>query len=145
MPTFPIQLLLVEDSEPDIILIQEALDDIAIEVHLHVARDGIEALAYLRRQPPFEQALLPDMILMDINMPRKNGLAVLHEIKTDLRLMQIPVVMLTTSQAKEDIALAYEWQASSYIVKPVGYSAFMQAIQALEDYWGKAVRFPPRE
>ncbi|GGR32976.1 response regulator [Deinococcus ruber] len=144
MTTLPIQLLLVEDSEPDILLIQEALQTTAIQFQLQVARDGIEALAFLRQQPPFHMSVTPDMILMDINMPRKNGLDVLQEIKSDPLLRVIPVVMLTTSQAQEDVVRAYEWQASSYIVKPVGFDPFMQAIQALEQYWGDTVRFPPR-
>ncbi|GGR15590.1 response regulator [Deinococcus ruber] len=143
-----IELLVVEDSEPDTVLIQEALEEAltaaGLSFRLHLVRDGLEALAFLRQQPPFEDVVLPDMILMDINMPRKNGLDVLHEIKTDVGLTHIPVVMLTTSAADTDVALAYQWQASSYLVKPTGYDQFIDAIQALEAFWMGAARFPPR-
>ncbi|WP_425145978.1 response regulator [Deinococcus sp.] len=144
MSATPIHILLVEDSEPDILLTQEAFEDAQIANRLHVTRDGVEALAFLRRQPPFEQASRPDVILLDINMPRKGGLEVLSEIKADTALQHIPVVILTTSQAEEDILRSYRSHASSYIVKPVGFENFHRAIKAFESYWLSFVRFPPR-
>ncbi|ULH14712.1 response regulator [Deinococcus sp. KNUC1210] len=144
MPYTPIEILLVEDSEPDILLTQEAFEDARIANNLHVTRDGVEALSFLRRQPPFEHAARPDVILLDINMPRKSGLEVLNEVKADPDLRHIPVVILTTSQADEDILKSYQGHASSYIVKPVGFDNFYQAIKAFETYWLSFVRFPPR-
>ena len=143
-PVTPIEILLVEDNEPDVILTQEAFEDARIANNLHVTRDGIEALAYLRRQPPFEHATTPDVVLLDINMPRKGGLEVLEEMKADAALRHIPVVVLTTSQADEDILKSYQNHASSYIVKPVGFENFYQAIRAFETYWLSFVRLPPR-
>ena len=144
MPYTPIEILLVEDSEPDILLTQEAFEDARIANNLHVTRDGVEALSFLRRLPPFERAVRPDVILLDINMPRKSGLEVLNEVKADPELRHIPVVILTTSQADEDILKSYQGHASSYIVKPVGFDNFYQAIKAFEAYWLSFVRFPPR-
>ncbi|GGR02623.1 response regulator [Deinococcus ruber] len=144
MPYTPIEILLVEDSEPDILLTQEAFEDARIANNLHVTRDGVEALSFLRRQAPFENAARPDVILLDINMPRKSGLEVLNEVKADPDLRHIPVVILTTSQADEDILKSYQGHASSYIVKPVGFDNFYQAIKAFETYWLSFVRFPPR-
>ncbi|MFC4454546.1 response regulator [Deinococcus sonorensis] len=140
----PIEILLVEDNEPDILLTQEAFEDARIANHLHVARDGVEAMAFLRREPPFQDAPRPDVVLLDINMPRKSGLEVLEEVKQDHDLRHIPVVILTTSQADEDILRSYQGHASSYIVKPVGFENFYQAIRAFENYWLSFVRFPPR-
>jgi CheY-like chemotaxis protein len=142
--TTPIEILLVEDNEPDILLTQEAFEDARIANNLHVTRDGVEAMAFLRRQPPFGHATMPDVVLLDINMPRKSGLEVLEEMKADAQLMHIPVVVLTTSQADEDILRSYQNHASSYIVKPVGFENFYQAIRAFETYWLSFVRLPPR-
>ncbi|GGJ88656.1 response regulator [Deinococcus aquiradiocola] len=140
----PIEILLVEDNEPDVILTQEAFQDARIANHLHVTRDGVEAMAFLRREPPFQDAPTPDVVLLDINMPRKSGLEVLEEVKHDPLLRHIPVVILTTSQADEDILRSYQNHASSYIVKPVGFENFYQAIRAFETYWLSFVRLPPR-
>lgn len=111
----PIEILLVEDNEPDIILTQEAFEEARVANHLHVARDGVEALDFLYRRGPFEGKPRPDVVLLDINMPRKNGLEVLEEIKADPDLRAIPVIVLTTSQADEDILRSYQSHASSYI------------------------------
>jgi len=140
----PIEILLVEDNEPDVILTQEAFQDARIANNLHVTRDGVEAMAFLRREPPFQDAPTPDVVLLDINMPRKSGLEVLEEVKHDPLLRHIPVVILTTSQADEDILRSYQNHASSYIVKPVGFENFYQAIRAFETYWLSFVRLPPR-
>ena len=136
----PIHLLLVEDSEADIILTQEAFQEAGIHTHLHVSRDGVEALSFLR-DPDCPR---PDVILLDINMPRMNGLEVLREIKQDPQLMTIPVIMLTTSRAEEDILQSYQAYAASYVVKPVEFGKFYDAIQALGRYMLTIVRLPPR-
>ena len=139
-----VEILLVEDSEPDILLTEEAFAEARVSNRLHVARDGEEALQFLRRQGEHAQAPRPDVILMDINMPRKNGLEVLEEIKADPELRPIPVLILTTSQAEDDVRRSYSGHASGYVVKPVGFENFLQAIRAFEDFWLTFVRFPPR-
>lgn len=142
--TQTVEILLVEDSEPDILLTEEAFAEARVANRLHVARDGEEALQFLRRQGKHAQAPRPDVILMDINMPRKNGLEVLEEIKADPELRPIPVLILTTSQAEDDVRRSYSGHASGYVVKPVGFENFLQAIRAFEDFWLTFVRFPPR-
>lgn len=139
-----IEILLVEDNEPDVLLTLEAFDEARVSNRLHVVRDGVEAMRFLRREGEHAQAPRPDVILMDINMPRKNGLEVLSEIKADRTLSSIPVVMLTTSQSDEDVRNSYERHASGYVVKPVGFENFLNAMRAFEDFWMTFVRFPPR-
>ncbi|GHF50310.1 CheY-like chemotaxis protein [Deinococcus metalli] len=144
-PTPPhIEILLVEDNEPDVLLTLEAFEEASVPNRLHVARDGVEALRFLRREGEHAGAPRPDVILMDINMPRKNGLEVLQEIKADRSLGSIPVVMLTTSQSDEDVRSSYERHASGYVVKPVGFENFLGAMRAFENFWMTFVRFPPR-
>lgn len=142
--TEPIEILLVEDNEPDVLLTLEAFEDARVPNRLHVARDGVEALRFLRREGEHAGAPRPDVILLDINMPRMNGLEVLREIKQDPQLMTIPVIMLTTSHAEEDILRSYQAYAASYVVKPVEFSKFYDAIQALGRYMLTIVRLPPR-
>ncbi|MCP2014306.1 CheY-like chemotaxis protein [Deinococcus sp. HSC-46F16] len=139
-----IEILLVEDSEPDVLLTQEAFEGARVPNRVHVVRDGVEALSFLRREGEHASAPRPDVILMDINMPRKNGLEVLGEIKADPGLATIPVVMLTTSQSDDDVRGSYARHASGYVVKPVGFENFLQAIRAFEEFWMTFVRFPPR-
>ncbi|MFC4426654.1 response regulator [Deinococcus navajonensis] len=139
-----IEILLVEDNEPDVLLTLEAFEDASVPNHMHVARDGVEALRFLRREGEYADAPRPDVILMDINMPRKNGLEVLEEIKADPELRSIPVVMLTTSQADDDVRNSYQRHASGYVVKPVGFENFQSAMRAFENFWLTFVRFPPR-
>lgn len=139
----PIEILLVEDSEPDVILTQEAFAAAGVANRLHVARDGVEALDFLRRGDGYADAPRPDVILLDINMPRKNGLEVLAEIKHDPLLMTIPVIVLTTSEADEDILRSYQAHAASYVVKPIEFGQFYQVIQALGRYMLTIVRVPP--
>ncbi|WP_412027592.1 response regulator [Deinococcus yunweiensis] len=138
-----IEILLVEDNEPDVLLTLEAFEEASVPNRLHVARDGVEALRFLRREGEHAQAPRPDVILMDINMPRKNGLEVLQEIKADRSLVSIPVVMLTTSQSDDDVRNSYERHASGYVVKPVGFENFLNAMRAFENFWMTFVRFPP--
>ncbi|GGK86872.1 response regulator [Deinococcus radiotolerans] len=138
--SLPVHILLVEDSEADIILTREAFQEAGILTDLHVTRDGVEALERLRdpAQPR------PDVILLDINMPRMNGLELLRVLKQDPDLMTIPVIMLTTSHAEEDILKSYQAFAASYVVKPVEFGKFYEAIQALGRYMLTIVRLPPR-
>ncbi len=140
----PIEILLVEDNEPDVILTQEAFEEARVANNLYVARDGVEAMEFLRREGPFAGSPRPDVVLLDINMPRKNGLEVLEELKADPELRSIPVIVLTTSQAEEDILRSYQSHASSYVVKPVGFENFFQAIRAFEGYWLSFVRYPTK-
>ena len=140
----PIEILLVEDSEPDIMLTEEAFASAGVANRLHVARDGVEALEFLRREGECRSAPRPDVILLDINMPRMNGLEVLAEIKRDPQLMTIPVIILTTSQAEEDVLRSYQAHAASYMVKPIDFEHFFQAIQALGRYMLSVVRLPPQ-
>ncbi len=142
--TRPVEILLVEDSEPDILLTLEAFEEARVPNRLHVARDGVEAMRFLRGEGEYAGSPRPDLILMDINMPRKNGLEVLREIKADAVLGSIPVLMLTTSQADEDVRSSYERHASGYMVKPVGFENFLHAVRAFENFWLTFVRFPPR-
>lgn len=139
-----IEILLVEDNEPDVLLTLEAFEEASVPNRMHVARDGVEALRFLRREGEYAQAPRPDVILMDINMPRKNGLEVLTELKADPELSCIPVVMLTTSQAEDDVRSSYQRHASGYVVKPVGFDNFLSAMKAFENFWLTFVRFPPR-
>jgi CheY-like chemotaxis protein len=143
-PVTPIEILLVEDSLPDIDLTREALTDAKVANNLHVARDGIEALAFLRREDGHGDAPTPDIILLDLNMPRMDGRETLEHIKTDPALSHIPVVILTTSQAEEDILRSYKLHASCYITKPVDLEQFLRVVRAVEDFWLSVVKLPPR-
>ena len=136
------EILLVEDNEADIRLTREVLADGKGSKHLNIVRDGDEAVAFLRRQPPYEHAPTPDLILLDLNLPRKDGREVLAEIKNDEALKRIPVVILTTSRAEADIVQTYELHANCYIVKPVDLSQFISVIRSIEDFWLKTVRMP---
>lgn len=137
----PIGILLVEDNELDVDLTRAAFEAACISNQMHVAQDGVEALEFLRA-PAASGAFRPDVILLDINMPRMNGLEVLDEIKRDPDLMTIPVIMLTTSAAEEDILRSYQAHAASYVVKPVEFDRFFQAIQALGQFMLTIVRVP---
>lgn len=128
-------ILLIEDSLGDVRLIKEALHEIGGVHTLHVVNDGVEALAFLRRQGIFESAPRPDLILLDLNLPKKNGREVLSEIKSDDGLKEIPVVVLTISTAEEDIVTAYRLRANCYVIKPVNLEQFFQVVQSIERYW----------
>ena len=147
----PIEILLVEDNPGDVNLTRIALADSSgktlrereINVNLSVVADGVEAMNFLHRQGEYHQAIHPDLILLDWNLPRKDGREVLVEIRADERLQRIPVVVLTTSQAEEDILKAYNLHANCYITKPVDFSQFVQIIQSIEDFWFTIVQLPP--
>ena len=129
------EILLVEDSQGDIRLIREALREICGEHVLHVVNDGVEALAFLHRTGAYISAPRPDLILLDLNLPRKNGREVLAEIKGNQQLTKIPVVVLTISTAEEDIITAYRLHANCYVIKPVNLEHFFHVLQSIERYW----------
>jgi CheY-like chemotaxis protein len=138
----PIRILLVEDNEGDIVLTQEALEDSKFINMVDVARNGREALDHLNKNEGYESAVLPDLILLDINLPIMSGHEVLSEIKTNEELKQIPVIMLTTSSADSDINKAYHNHANCFISKPVEINEFMEAISGIEQFWFSIVSLP---
>ncbi len=141
----PIEILLVEDNPGDVRLTQEALKEGKVWNRLNVAPDGVVALKFLRREGTFADAPKPDLILLDLNLPKKDGREVLADIKQDTRLRNIPVVVLTTSKAEEDILRSYKLHANCYITKPVDLEQFMGVIRAVEDFWLCIVKLPPSE
>ena len=145
MQARPVELLLVEDNPGDVRLTIEALNEGRVINNLIVVKDGQEAIAFLRRQGRYAEAARPDLILLDLNLPRKGGLEVLAEIKEDPDLKQIPVVVLTTSQAEQDVLSTYRLHANCYIVKPVDLNQFMAVVQAIKSFWLAVVMLPPRE
>ena len=136
------EILLVEDSEDDIVLEQEALAEAKLVNLMSVVRDGEAAMAFLRRQGQYQDAQMPGLILLDINMPKKNGFEVLHELKADPALMHIPVVMLTTSDNEADIVKSYAKGACSYITKPMDFDKFRDVIKQFALYWALVTRIP---
>jgi CheY-like chemotaxis protein len=142
--TRPIEILLVEDSPSDTALTIEALKAGKIANRLFNVEDGVEAMAYLRREGVYKNAPTPDLIMLDLNLPKKDGREVLEELKKDTVLKLIPVIVLTTSQADEDILKAYELQANCYITKPVDFKNFIEVIKAVEHFWLAVVTLPPK-
>ncbi len=140
----PIEILLAEDDPGDVCLVREALARGTLESRLHVARDGVDLLAFLRREDHYAAAPRPDLILLDLNMPRKSGAEVLFELKSDNALKSIPVVIFTTSSASDDVARSYALQASGYITKPAELQQFIEVVRAIEQYWSHVVTLPPR-
>ena len=138
----PIEILLVEDNPGDVRLTIEALKEGKVRNSLNVARDGVEAVAYLRREGPHAQAVRPDLILLDLNLPRKDGREVLAELKADERLRRIPVVILTTSRDERDVLRAYDLHANCYITKPVDLDQFIAVVQSIETFWLTIVTLP---
>jgi chemotaxis family two-component system response regulator Rcp1 len=139
----PVEILLVEDNPGDVRLTQETLKDGKVLNNLHVVQTGVEALAFLRREGQYGGAMRPDVILLDLNLPKKDGREVLAEIKADPELMRIPVVVLTTSEAEKDILQAYNLHANSYIIKPVNLDQFISVMESIEDFWLTIVKLPP--
>src|ERR1019366_8594332 len=131
----PVEILLVEDNPADVRLTREALNSDRLWNNLSVTKDGVEAMAYLRRQGRFAAAPRPDLILLDLNLPKKDGREVLAEIKADPNLMRIPVVVLTTSEAEDDILKTYGLHANCYITKPADLRQFMRVVKSIEDFW----------
>jgi CheY-like chemotaxis protein len=141
----PVELLLVEDSPGDVLLTQEALADSRIANRLHVVEDGEQAIDFLMRRGPYANAVRPDLILLDLNLPRKDGREVLQSIKSDPTLATIPVVVLTTSRAEEDILRTYKLHANCYITKPVDVNQFFSVIKSIEDFWLTVVKLPHKK
>lgn len=139
----PIDILMIEDSAADVLITREALAEAKLLNTIHVVEDGVEALAYLRKEGSYAGAPRPDLILLDLNLPRKNGREVLAEIKADEHLKSIPVVVLTTSSADEDILRAYNLHANCYVVKPVEFNSFVTAVQSIRNFWFNVVTLPP--
>jgi len=137
-----IEILLVEDNPGDVRLTREAFKEGRIDNHLAVARDGVEALEYLQRRGKFAGATRPDMILLDLNLPRKDGREVLAEIKVDERLCGIPVVVLSTSQSEEDVRSSYDLHANCYISKPVDLDHFIDVVHSIERFWLEVAQLP---
>ncbi len=138
-------ILIVEDNPGDVRLMQEALREGSVPCRSHVAINGIEALAFLRREPPFDQAPQPDLIFLDLNLPKKNGIQVLVEIKTDPALRRIPVVVLSTSEAQQDVSAAYDLHANCYIVKPIDLEVFLRFIRHIIEFWFTMAKLPREE
>lgn len=139
----PIRILLLEDSAVDAELTREELESVKILNEQHVAVNGEEAMEFLRKEGRFKDAPRPDLILLDLNMPRKDGRAVLAEIEADLSLRSIPVVVMTSSKAEEDIVKSYNLQASAYVTKPVDLQGFSKIVSGIEYFWFSVVHFPP--
>ncbi|MEE4380167.1 MAG: response regulator [Candidatus Competibacteraceae bacterium] len=138
----PIEILLIEDNPGDVLLTREGLEEAKVRNNLYVVRDGVEALDFLRRQGTYAQAERPDLILLDLNLPLKDGREVLQEIKHDPHLRSIPVVVLTTSESDEDILRSYELHANCYITKPIDMAGFIQVVKSIDDFWFTVVRLP---
>ena len=141
----PVEILLVEDSPGDIRLTQEALRDAKVKNNLHVARDGVEAMAYLRQEGEQGAEPRPDLVLLDLNLPKKTGHEVLEEIKSDDDLKSIPVVILTVSEADEDIVKSYNLHANSFISKPVDLEQFIKVVNSIDDFWFTIVKLPSKD
>jgi CheY-like chemotaxis protein len=140
-----IEILLVEDNEGDIGLVEEVFQEAKIRNNLYVAEDGEEAMLFLHKEGKFSDVPRPDIILLDLNLPRKDGREVLKEIKEDDSLKRIPVVVLTTSKAEEDILKSYNLHANSYITKPVDFNQFIKVIKSIEDFWLDVVKLPLKD
>ncbi len=140
----PVEILLVEDNPADIRLTREALKENKISNNLHVAVDGVEALDFLYKRGKYAKSSRPDIILLDLNLPKKDGREVLADIKQEKDLKRIPVVVLTSSKAEEDILKSYNLHANCYITKPVDFGQFLKIVKSIEDFWISIVKLPPR-
>jgi CheY-like chemotaxis protein len=139
-----IDVLLVEDDPGDVLLIEEAFADNKLRNRLHVASDGVEALQFLRREGQHAAAPQPDLVLLDLNLPRKDGREVLAEVKGDEALRHIPVVVLTTSKAEEDVLRSYKLHANAYVTKPVDFERFIEVVRQIDEFFVTVVKLPPR-
>ncbi|MET7948276.1 response regulator [Micromonospora sp. NPDC005324] len=140
----PIEVLLVEDDPGDVLITREAFEEHKLRNRLTVVSDGAEALAYLRQEGQYADAVAPDLILLDLNLPRRDGREVLEEIKKDQDLRRIPVVVLTTSQADEDILRSYQLHANAHVTKPVDFERFIYAVRQIDEFFVSVVKLPPR-
>ena len=144
MSVVPIQILLVEDSEDDVILTREVLRDAKVANELSVVGDGDAALAYMRGEAPYEDRIEPDVVLLDLNLPRRDGREVLAALKADPDLATVPVIVLTTSAAERDVVAAYEQRVNAYITKPIEYADLVETLRSFEDFWLSIVKLPRR-
>ena len=140
----PMDILLVEDNPGDVMLVEEVLSDSKVRNRLHVVSDGEQAMEFVRRQGKHAGAPRPDLILLDLNLPKKSGREVLREVKTHPDLKTIPVVVLSSSKSDDDVVNSYELHANAYILKPVDFHQFMKVMRAIEDFWFVTVKLPPR-
>jgi len=141
----PIEILLIEDNPGDVDLTKEALQDAKVRNYLHVVDDGAKAVDFLYKRGEYAAVPRPDIILLDLNLPKKDGRQVLEEIKADPQLAEIPIVILTTSQAEEDILRSYQLHANCYIAKPVDFKQFMLVVKSIEEFWLTIVKLPKRK
>jgi two-component system response regulator len=141
----PIQVLLVEDNEADLDLMREILEASPVHLELATVPDGVEAISYLRKKGSYERAHRPDLVLLDLNLPRKDGREVLQEIKEDPKLRLIPVVVMTSSAAEADVVRSYSLGANCYVTKPVDWRAFQEMVKAIENFWFVIVRLPSED
>jgi len=139
----PVQILLVEDNPGDVRLTKETLRDAKVKINLRVVGDGVEAMAFLRQEGKYAGAPRPDIVLLDLNLPRKDGREVLAEMKQDPDFKRIPVVVLTTSYAEKDILKSYNLHANAYVTKPLDLEQFAKIVKAIEDFWFTIVKLPP--
>jgi CheY-like chemotaxis protein len=139
-----IDVLLVEDDPADVLLIEEAFADNKVRNRLHRVADGVEALQFLRREGQYADAPQPDLVLLDLNLPRMDGREVLAEVKADETLRQIPVVVLTTSKAEEDVLRSYKLHANAYVTKPVDFERFIEVVRQIDEFFVSVVKLPPR-
>jgi CheY-like chemotaxis protein len=140
----PIDILIIEDNEGDARLIKEVLSEGKVSNSLHVVKDGVQALEFLQRKGAYKSEQIPDLVILDLNLPKKDGREVLLEIKTDNELKKIPVVIMTTSQAEEDILKSYDLHANCYITKPIDLNQFIKVVKSIEDFWFSIVKLPPK-
>lgn len=138
----PIEVLLVEDDPGDVVLTQEAFADNKVRNNLHVVSDGEQAMSFLRREGAYAGAPRPDLVLLDLNLPRKDGREVLSEIKSDPDLRRIPVVVLTTSEAEEDVLRSYNLHANAYVTKPVDFERFIRVVRHIDEFFVTVVKLP---
>jgi CheY-like chemotaxis protein len=138
----PIEVLLVEDDEGDVLMTREALDEGKVLNRLNVVGDGVEAIGYLRGEKGYEGATRPDLILLDLNLPKRDGRQVLADVKGDPDLRRIPIVVLTTSEAEEDVLRSYDLHANAYVTKPVDFERFVEVIRQIDEFFISVVRLP---
>ena len=139
----PVEILLAEDNPGDVKLTEKALERGNVINNLHVVNDGIEALSYLRKEDEYADKPRPDLVLLDLNMPRKGGIEVLEAISEDPELRRIPIVVLTSSEAEEDIVQSYDLHANAYLTKPVDFDGFLDIVSRIEEFWLSVVKMPP--
>lgn len=143
-PARQIEVLLVEDDPGDVLMTKEAFEDYKVKNQLHVVNDGAEAMAFLRGEGEYADAPRPDLVLLDLNLPRMDGREVLQAIKSDAELASIPVVVLTTSEAEEDVLRSYSLHANAYVTKPVDFERFIEVVRQIDDFFVSVVRLPGR-